>query len=427
MTESTSRPTFEQGGEAHLSKPLWLCLFVVFAFGVFIRIYPTTNHTPSAKADRVHPNVSQIGFDEDCYRRYLMTLEAKGLQGYPEMARNYVATQPKLSSAILPPTRVTFLVSSYLCYLVSNASPLACLRAVSCAFGILSLIVAGLFAWRLGGPIKTVAIVALLSCAPLEIQMAQRAYIDGIFACWTLLALWLLWENLQEPNQLGWLAAYTLGLMFMVLTKENAAFVFAAIFGIIVLNRWIGFGKVTWKLLAATFVGPSLGVLLLIIAAGGLQTLIDVYRINVEKSMVLPYAIQTGDGPWHLYILDLLLISPVVTLLALAGFLNSRPGDKPGMYFVLFITFTYLIMMNVKYGMNLRYASIWDMPMRWLAVGTLTDVAGRLPKRIGRYFLPGAIFMLCALDLNHYFVFFARHGLYDPIPEYMLRILNILK
>jgi len=29
---------------------------------------------------------------------------------------------------------------------------------------------------------------------------------------------------------------------------------------------------------------------------------------------------------------------------------------------VAFVGFSYLIMCNIRYGMNLRYASIWDLP-----------------------------------------------------------------
>ena len=356
-----------------------------------------------------------------------MTLDAKGLTGYPAVARAYVTLQPELPFAILPPMRLTFLGIAYLWHVTTKASPLVSLHAVSCLFTVLAFAVAGLFAWRLGDLTSALGITALMSCAPLQIQLAQRAYIDGIFAFWTILTLWLLWENLRAPRHYGLLAAYAGSLALMVMTKENAAFVFAAIIGLIVLNQWIHFGKATPALLVATCIGPLLGLVGLIVAAGGINTLIDVYRLNVEKSNVLPYAIATGDGPWFRYAFDLLLISPVVTLVAIAGFLNIRRGDKASAYLALFIGFTYFIMANVKYGMNLRYTSIWDMPLRWLAFGQLAAVAATMPRRFGRSFIIFSVVLLCSLDLHHYFLFFAQNGLYDPIPESMLRILNILK
>jgi 4-amino-4-deoxy-L-arabinose transferase-like glycosyltransferase len=427
MTGGPLSSEAERTAQDHTHKVLLIALAAVFLFGAFLRIYPTTNYTSSSKVDPQHPNIRQIGFDEDCYRRYLMSLDAKGLTSYPELAHSYLVGQPKLEFAILPPMRLTFLSLGYFWQLATSASPLASLHAVSCLFTVLAFIVGGLFAWRLGGLTKALGVTALMSCAPLQIQLAQRAYIDGVFVFWTILTLWLLWENLRAARHYWLLAAYTVSLAFMVMTKENAAFVFAAIIGIMILNRWLRFGEITPWLVLATFIGPLLGLIGLTLAAGGIHTLIDIYRLNIERSHVLPYAIKTGDGPWFRYVLDLMLISPLITLLALGGFLNIRPADKPAVYFALFIAFTYLIMANVPYGMNLRYASIWDMPLRWLAFAQLSAVDARMPRRFGLYFTVSAVTLLCVVDLTHYFVFFARHGLYDPIPEAMLRILNILK
>src|SRR5207302_277176 len=155
--------------------------------------------------------------------------------------------------------------------------------------------------------------------------------------------------------------------------------------------------------------------------------LIAVFKLNVEKSYAIPYVIKTGDGPWFRYILDLLIMSPAVILLAIAGFFSVRPGDKCSAYFAAFILFSYLVMANIKYGLNLRYASIWDLPLRWLAFNQLNTLALLLPRRFKSYFLTVTVAVLCAVDIQHYFLFFAQSGMYDPVPDPMLRILNILK
>jgi hypothetical protein len=48
-----------------------------------------------------------------------------------------------------------------------------------------------------------------------------------------------------------------------LLTKENAAFVVFAIFGLFLLNRFLRGGVVTPHLLLATIIGPAIGILLL--------------------------------------------------------------------------------------------------------------------------------------------------------------------
>ena len=426
MTEILSSSTPVHLKNTASGKLLVAALIIVLVVGALMRIVPTASRDPINKNIPAALPITYLGFDEDCYRHYLMMIDAKGLIGYPAVARSYVAAQPDLPFAVIPPTRVTFIATAYLWQIVSKSGPVPALRAVSCLFTVLGLVGASVFAWRIAGLPTALAITALMSCAPLQIQMAQRPYIDGIFACWALFALWMLWENLRAPNRHGLLTGYALSLALMVMTKENAAFVFVAILGIIALNRWIQFGRVTPRLLIATFIGPLLGVLVLLLAAGGINTLIEIYRLNVEKSFVLPYAIKTGDGPWFRYALDLLIMNPAVTLLAIAGFFNIQRRDKPGVYFALFIAITYLIMANVG-CMNLRYGSIWDMPLRWLAFGQLTVIAGAMRPRFARYFIPLAVILLSLLDLNQYFLFFAQNGLYDPLPDSMLRILNIVK
>jgi len=412
---------------AHPNKLLVGALIAIFAFGAIIRITPIASLNPTTKIVPHAPTGAFIGHDEDFYRRYLTMIDAKGLSGYPATVRTYVAAQRDLNWAIIPPTRVTFIASAYLWQFVSRSSPLSSLHAVSCLFTVLGLAVAGVFAWRLGGLPKALGITALMSCAPLQIQMAQRAYIDGVFACCALLTLWMLWENLRAPNHYGWLAGYIVSMALMVMTKENAAFVFVSIIGIIVLNAWISIGKITAALLVASLLGLLLGLFVLTLAAGGINTLAEVYRINVEKSYLTSYAVQTGDGPWFRYALDLLIMSPVVTLLAIAGFLNFEQYDKPTAYFAFILVLTYVVMANVRYGMNLRYASIWDMPLRWIALGQLTAIAGTIPQRFGRFFIVFGVALLCLVDLRQYLLFFAENGIYDPIPESMLRALNILK
>ena len=77
-----------------------------------------------------------------------------------------------------------------------------------------------------------------------------------------------------------------------------------------------------------TFVAPTLGVAVLIFLCGGADRLWDAYRINVQKSLVLPYAIETGDGPWHRYLLDLFTVNPAVMLLAVGGFFRALRPEK---------------------------------------------------------------------------------------------------
>ncbi|HKP02833.1 MAG TPA: phospholipid carrier-dependent glycosyltransferase [Chthoniobacterales bacterium] len=377
---------------------------------------------------RVYPSAGfkGIGYDEGLYRGYVNNLISYGLGSYPEFAEHYVERQEKLPAAILPPTRFLYIFSAYLWHQVTGAEALAALHHVSCLFSILLFFAAAAFAWRLAGTAMGLAVLALMACAPTQIHMAQHALIDGFFAFWATLCVWCLWENLRRPNDAVRLSLFGVCLALMVLTKENALFAYVGLLALIGMNRWLRFGTVTRSLLLVAVAGPLAGLVGLIFLCGSAQTFILTYRLLAAKASVLPYAIATGDGPWYRYLVDLLLASPVILLLAWGAIVRLKLENKAALYLVTFVVATYALMCNIPYGMNLRYTNMWDMPLRFLAVTCLGDLAGFLGRRRG-LILAIVILLLCAIDLRQYYIFFVQHDLYELVTAGLLRALLILK
>jgi len=155
-------------------------LCFVLLFGAFLRVYPS--------AGTKYP-----GVDEMYYRHGLMFLVHNGFTSYPSLVRNYAKVQPTLPVAVIPPTRVTLIAAAFLWHQIFNTVPLISLRAVACSASVLTLLISALFLYRAAGLPAAIAVSALLSCAPMQIQLAQRAYVDGVFAFTAILTLWLLW------------------------------------------------------------------------------------------------------------------------------------------------------------------------------------------------------------------------------------------
>ena len=404
-SETKSSPS--SGGPSRL---LLIALALVVLGGIALRIYPSAGFTG-------------IGYDEQLYREYVNSLSARGLTSYPDLAESYVERQQKLPAAILPPSRFLYIFTAYLWHQVTGEEALVSLHRVSCLFSILLFLAAGAFAWRMGGARIALAVLALMACAPMQLHMSQHALIDGFFAFWATLNLWFLWENLRQPNNARWLILYTAALALMVITKENALFAYVGLLALLGLNRWLRFGTITRPLLLLTLAGPLLGLVILIALCGSATTFVNIYRLLVSKASVLPYAIATGDGPWYRYLVDLLLASPVIFLLAWGAIFRLKFADKASLYLVGFMAATYLVMCNVRYGMNLRYTNMWDLPMRYLAVVCLSDVTASLRRRE----LVIAVAVLCAIDLRQYHIFFVQHDLYELVTAGLLRALQILK
>jgi hypothetical protein len=403
----------ETGARPRVWLP-WTLGALIAAGGIFVRVVRWAGF-------------SGRGFDEVLYAHYLRQLMTVGLRRYPDIVDSYIAYQKTIPGSILPPTRFLYILAAYCWHGIFGGDPLMAFHDVSRLFSVLTLLLAGLFARSLlKGGWAWLAAFALMAFSPLQIHLAQHALVDGFFEFWALLTLWALWENLQRPRHRGWLAIYTVGLALMVATKENAFFVFAAIVVLLAAARWLRLGTVTRPLLALTLAGPLIGVAILVNVAGGFSTLCEVYLVGVPKNLHLEYAILTGDGPWYRYLLDLLTVSPVVLVLAVAMAFQVRLTDKPLVFLLIYIAASYALMANVKYGLNLRYATIWDLPIRVLAVSQ----CGLLAARVGRWQLPAFAMLvagLCAYDLVQYQRLAVAFPLYELVPNDLLHALKILK
>lgn len=410
---------------------VWLAALCIFAIGCFLRIHPWMGF-------------KGIGFDEALYRGYVETLHERGFSDMPDICAAYLDKQSKMEGAILPPTRFLYIAAATTwrntffadtpglpSIRVPDAArkdpALISLRSVSCLFTILTLLVAGAFARRLGGDRAMLGVLALLACAPTQLHMSQHGLIDGVFAFWALTAVWLLWENLHRPDDGRWQAAYAATLALMVLTKENAAFVYVALTGVILIAWWQKWGRITRRFVLTHVLGALIGGTILTMLAGGPQECLAIYLLLKSKAQGMTYAIRTGDGPWFRYLVDLLCASPLTLLLAIGAIFHLTREKKPLLYLTAFIAVSYAMMCNVKYGMNLRYTNMWDMPLRFLAFTQLGALAAYF-RRWESVALALGVIALAALDLRQYDILFVKFDVdYEMISANLLQALKILK
>lgn len=415
-----------------LINPRIIALAVILLIGTFLRLPPALFQKPDGPLRSLvilHPQPAsqQLGFDEGLYRDYTDKLIRFGLISYPEIIERYREKQQTLTGSILPPVRFLYIFFAYLWHELFGSETLNCLKNVSALFSMSTLLLAVIFAARLRGSGYAIGVGALMAFAPTQLHMSQHALVDGFFTFWAMLVLWSLWENLNAPRDWRWLTLYTLALMAAVLTKENAFFVWIAVVAILIANHWLKFGEVSRELLLATLIGPALGVVLLGMLAGGAAPLIATYQLSVSKNYELKYAILTGDGPWYRYLVDLMLVSPVVLLLTIGSVFNLRGAKKQEWFCFLFIAASYLVMCNIKYGMNLRYANMWDLPMRVLAFSQLLVLVGFVAQRWRRIALFAAVGLTCALEMRNYIVMAVEYPLYELVSPELMRGLKILK
>ena len=431
-TATSSLPPADRMSAHWFFNPRFIALGIILLMGVFLRLPPALFQKPGGPLYSIaalHPNpaYTSMGFDEGLYRDYVNALIEDGITSYPNIVEAYRTAQSEKTDAILSPLRFLFIFAAYLWHSIFGCEALEAVRDVVAFFSMLTLVLATNFAWRLRGSTWALAIAALMVCAPTQIHMSQHGLIDGFFTFWALLCLWLLWENLRAPRDWRWLFVYILALSLLVLTKENSFFVWIALVALILTNRWLQFGTVTRELVIATVLGPLLGAVILVFLAGGFAELFHTYQLSVSKNLQLRYAILTGDGPWYRYLVDLLLVSPVILILAFGAVFRLNRAMKPELFISIFIAASYLVMCNVKYGMNLRYANMWDMPLRFLAFSSLVALVAPLPRPHRNIVLGAAVVLTCTIELRQYYILAVQYPLYELITEHLVRALQILK
>ena len=398
---------------SQLNSPITLAMVVILAVGIFLRIYPSAGF-------------SGLGVDERGYMVFLKQIQRAGLTNYDSVVRVFVEKQYHRPDAVVPATRIGFLAPAYLCGKLFHLSDFEALRRTACAASILTLILCAWFGYRLGGISAMIGLTAVVATAPLQIYLSQRALIDGCFAFWAVASVWLAWENLQRPRDWGWLSAYVFCLAMMVLTKENGAFVVFALLGVLLLTPWLGLGKVTPHLFIATLAGPAIAVLLLATMIGGLVEWARFYLMFEAKSRTNLYSFYAQDGPWFRYLVDFTLVSPLLIGFAVGGIFQLGKADRPAVFMATFLGLSFASMSVITYGMSLRYAAYWDIPLAWLACSQLLRLAGRFPRVRPAIF--GALLLLvAACNLREYHRFFIQGATYDPVTAQLAKASDLIK
>jgi 4-amino-4-deoxy-L-arabinose transferase-like glycosyltransferase len=403
---------------ASMAKPSLVVLIGILAAGIFLRVWPSAGF-------------HQVGYDEGIYNRYVQILLKHGVSSYPDLAQGYLKWQDERPDAIVPATRIGFILPAAVLAELTGVDSLTALRGLSMIASILLLLAVPLMALRMDSSPETngrvLLLSALIAVAPLQIHLAQRALIDGYFAFWAILCAWSLWENLQARPLSGWLLTYGISLFVLVLTKENAAFVFLALIAVAVLFAVTRLGRLSWQLLLVTLIAPTLAVLFLSILVGGIGEWLSFYRSFVAKSATLPYPAKFQDGAWYRYIVDFTLLSPVIVALFFGAIFQVKKEANPDVFWAVFLGVSFIGMSSVPFGMSLRFAAYWDVPLRWLATSQLLQLSMRFPRLKRPLALFASVLVLCAVDLFQYWRYFMHGEIYDPVSFQLLHAAKLIK
>lgn len=370
---------------------------------------------------RFHPwHVPKPVGDENVYASYVEWTQHNGLWSYPDLVEEYLAHQEGQTDSLLPPTRLSLVASGFLVSTLTGWSAIDSLRFVTRCASVLLLGLVWLLGWHLRGPLWAHGATLLLAVSPLQLHSARIAFVDLSLALATTFALLCV-----VFFHLGRVRAAAIGLVFalpaLVLTKESAVISLGALGLILSWLAWQADPAARRTLLLGCLGGALLTATLVAIFFGSLDRFAKAVSLLAAQTRQSPYSITHQSGPWLRYLLDYLLISPVVLLgfLAVVGRV-WREGGEAGRMLLVFLALSVLPMALLgQSGLNLRFALPWDPVIRLVLAAGLASAA---PARAGLFLV-----LLAAADLAHYLVYFTDGRLYDPVTFTLLRSLGIYR
>jgi hypothetical protein len=405
----------DQPLSGRLTRSSLALLIVVLIAGVFLRAWPSTG-------------CHRTGFDEGVYSTYVAIAQKDGIWHYGNVVRAYVQSQAKHAEAFVPATRIGFLWPASVLAAICHLKPLAALHYVSLISSVLLLFVVAIIGYRFAmSGAHLLLLTALMAAAPLQIHLAQRSLIDGYFALWAILCAWFLWESLRKPEQKTWSVAYGVSLFMLVLTKENAAFVFFALVAVLIVFAVFRLGRANLALVLITVLAPALAVAVLAELVGGIREWLAFYTMFVQKSRLLPYPVRFQDGAWYRYFVDFTLLSPCVVAFAIGRIFQLEKRAVADIFWSVFLGVSFITMSSVPYGISLRFAAYWDVPLRWLAASQVLQLRRKFPRISPVIITAIILFILVAVDLFQYWRYFMHAGIYDPVSFELVRASRLIK
>lgn len=354
--------------------------------------------------------------DEGVYLHYIRELQGQGLARLPDLFEEF-RTDARLWR-FPNPTRIGYLTFSLAWCSIFGAS-LAALSAFSAACNVATVALTACCARRHMDNWHAAMLTWLVGFSPLWLGLGRRALADSLAMLFAVAGWWTFLELLRRPG--SWLVrtAFGASLTGMLLAKEVSVLVVLPLVATYVVERFHGRTSLSVTSLTCLLgVASALAGVAGVVAAGGVTPLFQVARIVLSSPAGNPFAQAFCAGPWYRIAVDFILISPLSTLLGLGGVLTvairTVRRDEQGLSAAAAILIVVTLAEFAPLIKNVRYVALLDLPLRLLALGVLSDLAGGLRERWRRPALAAAVAVLVVADLVSFFELFVAGGIYDP-------------
>jgi len=359
--------------------------------------------------------------DEGYYFAYSKNISENGVKSYPKLFDEHVKIE---KNRIWPsPLRFGYFLLSALWFKIFGPS-FRSLATLSLICYILVLLLSLYFSKRYFDKRVSSLFVLLLAFSPLGMAMAKRALSDSMGNLFIILSIWLFLHFLSEKKLFNFIL-FIVFYAYSILIREQSI-LFILFFGFYFLvYKYMYKANIPKIYFPAIILLPIFSVgLVWLISSQSFTNVISMIKLTRILPTINQYSILFCRGPWFRYIIDYLLISPLITILALSfiiyAFTNREifKDYKISYFLILFITL-FLLLSSFDYNKNIRYTMSLDMIMRLFAVFMVREIFKK--SKFATDFVFITILFLCLIDYLSFIDLFCQKNIYDPISIWLLK------
>lgn len=377
------------------------------------------------KTNEKEPTFRLLGTDEWVYYRQAMVILDKGFAGFDFLSKEYINVKDIQEAP--SPLRIGAIIISA-AVVSANNSPFSIV--LFCLLNFVALLWGTfVFVKRFWSSELALLVVVLLGISPIEHAMARRVLMD--FPAFTAMALscYAFWFT-AVFGKLKHQIAFVLLISWAVLIKETSG-ILLPFFGVYLLYMyWRKTTPLSFIHICLLMAAPVVLCGLAYLTFLGYNNWIEVLKTDIHAVTNSWYNAKWTQGPWYSTLINYMLVSPLITLLALGytGYLLlTFPQTNKHTRLVLLLAL-FVLTYHCFLPKNIRYALLLDFPLRFFAAGFILSLSSFFhDKKLLKTALPIAIIiLLVVIDIQSFYTYFIEYDVYDPVAYNLLVVSKII-
>ena len=358
--------------------------------------------------------------DEGTYLRQATAIKNEGITKIAGLTDAYIINA-NYEQTFPHPLRVGHILLSSITLSIYDS--IISLSYLSILFFVLIAITVFLFIkkWFDG---RTAFIAAsLVAVSPLLCGISERALADIDFTYFLLLSLFLFIDYIKNPNnrnQIFLMASISIAILF-----KEVAILFLPFYAVVFLfvkeqKKELSLTKIATVLIIPLFIA---GIFLLgLVGSNRFFDFLAQFFAAIKKTD--PYLTNFSSGPWYVYLIDFVILSPLVFLMS-AQFIGSYLfAEKKNLIVTICIAFCiYFLLSFTLFPKDIRFGIIIDIIFRIFTALFIVNLIERfkLTSSLKSSILLVVFVLFIGIELLNYKELFLTNKIYDPASYYLFK------